>query len=487
MQGFDPPHYMQAQDEAGRTSRMLTSPGNPFRAGNQAGMIAAVSDPFYEAFSAGLTEGVLVLQSTKRGVPTYGPPPSQREAAPVSDRAMLREIRMELAGSFSSFLDNMFGNAPARGAAQAANRSEPNPFAKSGEATPSSQTGAKDAASNSKQETGAAGDGKGASDTSSKQDSDSSSKAQPDSASTDGTKAADAAGKTPSGGENSTPTYLPGPFGIRSDASPLKVVRPLIMMHLNKEGNLQAFPSMRIKEDFFDAAEMGIRQFNVLHFAQPAELATALAVADLNRDGVPDVCYLDSHAGVLHFLMGQADGTYAESMQVEVGTGPRSIAAGDFNRDGRTDIAISSLGIGTLTFLYLGDAGEPPAFKSTWLDKYRDAILASDTTGTGVMDLVGLSFPNLAEVLNLGRAGGAAPGKTFPYTPALERKVATLFGYQLQLNATLLKSSLSVNLQNYQNQMVNIVNIHAGNDMFVIVGDMNNDNSISIALATLRK
>jgi hypothetical protein len=98
-----------------------------------------------------------------------------------------------------------------------------------------------------------------------------------------------------------------------------------------------------------------------------------------------------------------------------------------------------------------------------------------------------MNFANLGEVLDIGRSGGAVPGLRFTYTPALSSTVPIFIGIPFQLNAVLLKSNLSVNLQNVEYQMVNVVNVQAGNDIYVIAGDFNYNNTISVLLATLRK
>jgi hypothetical protein len=426
-------------------------------------MVAPSADPFYEAFSGGISEGLLVLHSTEKGVPTFRPPRSERRSAPVSDQALLNEIRIELGGSFENFLENVLGGSAFRGGLAFAESSQKNPFVKLADTTQSVQTGAQDATASSSQETTA----KTAPEE--KQDAASGNSSE--------TSASD-----------SQPTYSAGPFGIIRNSNSLVAMRSHVLMHVNANGTLQAYAALLLRGQTIETAEMGARQFNLLSFSRPAESASALAAADLDGNGNPDVCFLDSLAGVLHFYYGAAGGTFVEGMRVDVGAGPRSIAAGDFNLDGRTDVAISNVGVGTLTLLYLGNPGDPPVFKSAWLDAYRDAIMAADTTGSGIADLIGISFPNLAQVLDIGRPGkGAMPGKSFTSAPALERKVSVLSGYQLQLSATLLKSNLAINLQNYQNQMVNVVNVQAGADIFVLIGDFNYENAISIALATLQK
>jgi len=210
-------------------------------------------------------------------------------------------------------------------------------------------------------------------------------------------------------------------------------------------------------------------------------------MADFNGDGVADICFLDSRAGMLRFFNGNSAGGYAESMRIDVGTGPRSLAAGDFNFDGRTDMAVSNIGIGTLTYIYLGGAEDSPGFRSFWLDRYRDYIAVADTTGSGILDLIGMNFANVAEVLSLNPVDGSVSGKWFEYRPALDCRVKTFDGRTVELNAVLLSSSLSLNLQNPRKQLTNVLNVQPGSGCYIIVGDLNYNNSVSVALGTLKK
>jgi hypothetical protein len=66
-------------------------------------------------------------------------------------------------------------------------------------------------------------------------------------------------------------------------------------------------------------------------------------------------------------------------------------------------------------------------------------------------------------------------------------RITTFNGRQLQLNAVLFGSNLSLNLQNLQNQLTNVINVQTRDGIYIIVGDLTYNNSLSVALATLRK
>ena len=71
-----------------------------------------------------------------------------------------------------------------------------------------------------------------------------------------------------------------------------------------------------------------------------AQFPTALAVADLDRDGALDVAAA-SYDG-LAVLIGRGDGTLRLGPAYSAGTNPTGLAVGDFDGDGALDAAVTS-------------------------------------------------------------------------------------------------------------------------------------------------
>ncbi len=418
-------------------------PADPIAAGT-IGMRTVREDPFLEALASGINDGPLVLSDRSRGIPTFSTRIAVRRAASISDRAILGEIRNGVGGSLTSFLNNIFGTSEAGTDAKGSDPAKKNPFTDPVESKP--KTVASEPAD---------------------------------------TKPGVPAADTPKAAPEPAPDARPTGPAPTTPADLVTTVRPDLMLHVDENGILHAMPAARLNEHTFETVELGIRQFNTLNFTNPAEVPAALAVADFSGDGVPDVCFVDSRVGLLRFVYGNADGTYAEGMRIEIGQGPRSLAAADYDGNGRADVAISSVGVGALTYILLG-ASDTPTFRSFWVDRFRDYIAAADTTGSGIADLIGLSFANVAEVLDSGKSKGLLPGR-FDYTPALEYRIPTFNGRQVQLNAVMMGSGLSLNLQNSMNRLTNVLHVQKNADVYIIVGDLNYDNSISISLATPKR
>ncbi len=188
--------------------------------------------------------------------------------------------------------------------------------------------------------------------------------------------------------------------------------------------------------------------------------------------------------GLLRFFMAGADGNYEEQFQVETGKGVRSIAAADFNGDGFMDVAVSGVGTGVLTLLY-GKSGNQFRYQTGWLDVYRDYVLAADPTGTGRLQLLGMDFTNRGVVLK-GFGDGSLAGTPFEFAPSLESEVATAKGRSARVNAVVLNSSLALNLDNAMGTLTNTVTIAPGANVYLVVGDVDADGSLTVGIATPR-
>jgi hypothetical protein len=80
---------------------------------------------------------------------------------------------------------------------------------------------------------------------------------------------------------------------------------------------------------------------------------TAVIAADLNSDGIPDVAVVNSESNSISIFLGSADGTLRPFATMPIGPQPNALVAADFNRDGKVDLAVLNQGDGTLS-IYLG-------------------------------------------------------------------------------------------------------------------------------------
>ncbi|HXN45590.1 MAG TPA: VCBS repeat-containing protein [Bryobacteraceae bacterium] len=94
--------------------------------------------------------------------------------------------------------------------------------------------------------------------------------------------------------------------------------------------------------------------------AATGDSPTALATADFNEDGLPDLAVINPETGTIAVLLGNGTGgfTSATGSPFTAGTQPVSLAAGDFNVDGKPDFAVVNYGSNNLTVLLNGST--PP-------------------------------------------------------------------------------------------------------------------------------
>lgn len=71
---------------------------------------------------------------------------------------------------------------------------------------------------------------------------------------------------------------------------------------------------------------------------------TSLAVADLNGDGKPDIVTADFTDNTVSVLLNKGNGTFAARSTMLVGNGPDFVTVADLNKDGKADIVVSDSG-----------------------------------------------------------------------------------------------------------------------------------------------
>jgi hypothetical protein len=165
----------------------------------------------------------------------------------------------------------------------------------------------------------------------------------------------------------------------------------------------------------------------VSFFARPFVVGgspTALAVADLNGDGRPDLAVANSADKSLSVLVnttpaGAFSPSFSAQQSFAVGTNPFAVAAGDFNGDGRPDLAVANYLDNDVSILL-----NTTAAGATNLSFAAQHTFATGTTpnALAVTDFDGDGRPDLAAVnnadgtasvlLNTMSAGAATPSFT---------------------------------------------------------------------------
>jgi hypothetical protein len=125
----------------------------------------------------------------------------------------------------------------------------------------------------------------------------------------------------------------------------------------------------------------------------------AVASADFNGDGKPDLVVVNRNDNTVSVLLGNGDGTFQAHKDYATAYNPTAIAIGDFNGDGRQDLAVVTclpdqtcsgggslsilLGNGDGTFQTHVDYAEGGSFFSD-----PNSVAVGDFNGDGKLDLV---------------------------------------------------------------------------------------------------
>jgi hypothetical protein len=76
-----------------------------------------------------------------------------------------------------------------------------------------------------------------------------------------------------------------------------------------------------------------------------------LAAGDFNGDGILDLAVANFNSNNVTMLLGTGDGSFLAGVDFPAGVTPASIVAGDFNGDGRPDLAVTNQNTNTVTVL----------------------------------------------------------------------------------------------------------------------------------------
>ena len=77
----------------------------------------------------------------------------------------------------------------------------------------------------------------------------------------------------------------------------------------------------------------------------------SVAVGDFNCDDIPDLAVATANDGTVSVLLGNEDGSFQAAHNYAVDLGPQSLAVGDFNGDGHPDLVVANALSGTVSIL----------------------------------------------------------------------------------------------------------------------------------------
>jgi hypothetical protein len=127
----------------------------------------------------------------------------------------------------------------------------------------------------------------------------------------------------------------------------------------------------------------------------------AVTMADFNGDGFPDLAVADqggltAGSGTVSILLGKGDGTFRAAVRYPAGVTPAHVAVGDFNGDGIPDLAVANFsdanGNGSVSILLGKGDGTFQAAVNHAAGLTAVAVAVADFNGDGIPDLAVANF-----------------------------------------------------------------------------------------------
>ena len=220
-------------------------------------------------------------------------------------------------------------------------------------------------------------------------------------------------------------------------------------------------------------------------FGRPAEIPlarapVALAVADANQDGIPDLVLADATAPALTVLPGKEGGSFEQPLDL-AGPAPRSLAVADFDNDGSDDLAVAG---GGQIAIYVGTDGTFSR-RTTLSAPSASTVIATDLDLDGNYDLVAASTGRAVVTVFMGAGDGTfLPGRDYATNgPSAALFSADLNGDELP-DVVTGGNGVSALLGNGDGSLGTPVSIDDNAGTTAITGsDFDGDGSIDLAVA----
>jgi hypothetical protein len=144
---------------------------------------------------------------------------------------------------------------------------------------------------------------------------------------------------------------------------------------------------------------------NPIPFLVAPRGADALAIADVNEDGLRDLACANTADGTVSLLLGRGKGRFRDARVFSVGKQPSALLLADLDHDGHADLAVADqLDDAVLVLRGRGDGtfGDPTSHP---VGDRPSAIASADLDGDGALDLVTLDLggPSVSVLLTTAK------------------------------------------------------------------------------------
>jgi hypothetical protein len=127
--------------------------------------------------------------------------------------------------------------------------------------------------------------------------------------------------------------------------------------------------------------------FNLSQLVATGQSPGAIAIADFNGDGKPDLVITNSGDDTVSIFFGAGNGLFNTGGTLPTGNNPVGVATGDFNGDGKQDFAVANKGGNSVSVILGNGDGTFSAKKDFATGTLPVALAVADFTGDSRLDI----------------------------------------------------------------------------------------------------
>jgi hypothetical protein len=139
---------------------------------------------------------------------------------------------------------------------------------------------------------------------------------------------------------------------------------------------------------------------------------SSVAVGDFNGDGKPDLAVTNASSANVSILLGTGTGSFGTKTNFGTGSFPASVAVGDFNGDGKLDLAVANASSNTVSILRGTGTGSFGAKIDFGAGSFPSSVAVGDFNGDGKLDLAVANLGSATVSILLGTGTGSFGAKT---------------------------------------------------------------------------